>query len=131
MSAPDVGTIISSVFSVGGAGALLAYWRDRRVAKAKGTVATATVDVEVDTSRLGLIERQMSALEKSFDTERKSLLQTIKHLQADLELEQAESAKKDEKIANLSRQVDEIQIALDQVKAELASTKPPKPDTGS
>lgn len=130
MSAPDVGTIISSVFSVGGAGALLAYWRDRRVAKAKGTVATATVDVEVDTSRLGLIERQMDALEKSFDTERRSLLQTIKHLQTDLEQEQAESAKKDERIAKLSRQVDEIQVALDQVKAELAGTHKP-PDQGS
>lgn len=129
MSAPDVGTIISSVFSVGGAGALLAYWRDRRVAKAKGNVATATVDIEVDTSRLGLIERQMHALEKSFDTERKSLLQTINHLQADLELEQAESAKKDEKIARLSQQVEEIQRALNQVKAELADRKPPT--TGS
>lgn len=129
MSAPDVGTIISSVFSVGGAGALLAYWRDRRVAKAKGSVATATVDVEVDTSRLGLIERQMQALEKSFDTERKSLLQTINHLQADLELEQAESAKKDEKISRLSQQVEEIQRALNQVKAELADRNPPT--TGS
>jgi chromosome segregation ATPase len=129
VSAPDVGTIISSVFSVGGAGALLAYWRDRRVAKAKGSVATATVDVEVDTSRLGLIERQMQALEKSFDTERKSLLQTINHLQADLELEQAESAKKDEKITRLSQQVEEIQRALNQVKAELADRKPPT--TGS
>jgi chromosome segregation ATPase len=122
--------LISSIFSASGAGALVAYWRERKVAKAKGTVATATVDIEVDTSRLGLIERQMSALEKSFDTERKSLLQTINHLQADLELEQAESAKKDEKIAKLSRQVDEIQVALDQVKAELASTHKP-PATGS
>lgn len=131
MSANDfVVPLISSIFSASGAGALVAYWRERKVAKAKGTVATATVDIEVDTSRLGLIERQMSALEKSFDTERKSLLQTINHLQADLELEQAESAKKDEKIAKLSHQVDEIQVALDQVKAELASTHKP-PITGS
>lgn len=129
MSVPDVGTIISSVFSVGGAGALIAYWRDRRVARAKGKVATATVDIEVDQSRLGLIERQMQALEKSFDTERKSLLQTITHLQSDLEQEQVESTKKDEKIAKLSRQVDDIQTALDLVKAELADRKPP--DTGS
>lgn len=121
MSATDlVVPILSSVFSAGGAGAFVAYWRERKVAKAKGNVASKTVDVAIDTSRLGLIERQMQALEKSFDTERKALLSTITHLQHDLEAEQLESAKKDEKIAKLSRQVDEIQKALDLVKAELA-----------
>jgi hypothetical protein len=123
--------VLSSVFSAGGAGAFVAYWRERKVAKAKGNVATATVDIEVDSSRLGLIERQMQALEKSFDTERRSLLSTITHLKEDLELEQIESAKKDEKIAKLSRQVDEIQKALDLVKAELAGSHRPPADTGN
>lgn len=124
MTATDfVVPVLSSVFSAGGAGAFVAYWRERKVAKAKGYVATATVDIEVDSSRLGIIERQMQALEKSFDTERRSLLSTITHLKEDLEQEQIESAKKDEKIAKLSRQVDEIQKALDLVKAELAGTR--------
>lgn len=129
MSANDfVAPILSSIFSAGGAGAFVAYWRERKVAKAKGNIASATVDVEVDTSRLGLIERQMKSLEKSFDTERKSLLNTITHLQEDLEVEQRESAKKDVRIAKLSEQVEEIQRALDAVKAELAgSTKPTEP----
>lgn len=126
MSANDfVAPLISGLFGVGGAGAFFAYIKERRVAKARGKVATATVDIDVDTSRLGLIERQMQALEKSFDTERRSLLQTITHLQSDLEQEQAEGTKKDEKIAKLTFQVDEIQKALDLVKAELADRKPP------
>lgn len=130
MSANDlVAPILSSIFSAGGAGAFVAYWRERKVAKAKGNVASATVDVEVDTSRLGLIERQMKALEKSFATERRSLLGTITHLKEDLEAEQAESAKKDEKIANLSRKVDDIQQALNLVKAELAGR--PHPEQGN
>ena len=131
MSANDVvAPIISGLFSAGGAGAFVAYFKDRRVAKAKGTVAEQTVDIEVDSNRLALVERQLAYLEKSFDTERKSLLQTITHLQHDLETEQRESAVKDTKITNLSKQVEEIQKALDAVKAELAG-KPPKPDTGS
>lgn len=142
MSANDfVGPILSGLFGAGGAGAFVAYLKDRRVAKTKSIVAEQTVDTEIDTNRLNLIERQMEALAhshnmqmdalaKSFDRERRSLLDTIDHVRQDLVEEQAESAKKDEKIANLSRQVDEIQDALDQVKAELHGTKPP-PDTGS
>lgn len=144
MSANDfVAPILSSLFSAGGAGAFVAYWRERKVAKAKGTVAEQTVGTEIDTSRLALLERQMEslanshdrqieALAKSFARERQSLLDTIDHVRQDLVEEQAESAKKDEKIANLTRQVDEIQRALDQVKAELAGTQPPsRPDNGS
>jgi hypothetical protein len=131
VSANDFVTpILSSLFSAGGAGAFVAYFKDRRVAKAKGTVAEQTVDIEIDNNRLALVERQLSYLEKSFDTERRSLLQTIHHLQQDLEAEQRESELKDTKITNLSKQVEEIQKALDAVKAELAG-KPPKPDTGS
>jgi chromosome segregation ATPase len=129
VSASDiVAPLITGIFSASGAGAFVAYIRDRRSDKARGEVASATVDVEVETSRLGLIERQMKALEKSFDTERKALLGTIRHVREDLEAEQVESAKKDEKIAKLTLQVDEIQKALDLVKAELAgSTKPTEP----
>lgn len=134
--------IVSSFFSLLSGGAIWGYWRDRRVAKAKGSVAEQTVGIEVDEHRLALLERRMQtlsdshdrqiqALETSFDRERKSLLDTIDHVRQDLIEEQAESAKKDEKIANLTSKVEEIQKALDQVKAELASTKPPKPDTGS
>lgn len=142
MSANDIfAPIISSLFSATTAGAVVAYFKDRRVAKAKGTVAEQTVDVEIDTNRLTLLERQMQALSdshdrqmealaKSFDRERKSLLDTIDHVRQDLVEEQEESAKKDEKIARLTTQVNEIQAALDQVKAELAG-KPLKPDTGS
>lgn len=129
MSANDfVAPLISGLFGVGGAGAFFAYIKERRVAKAKGVVASATVDVEVGTSRLGLIERQMTAMEKANEAERRAFQSTISHLREDLEAEQRESAKKDEKIAKLSRQVDEIQLALDQVKAELAGR--PHPDTG-
>lgn len=143
MSASDfAGHIISGLFGAGGAGAFVAYFKDRRVTKAKGTVAIQTVDIEIGTSRLTLIERQMQAmadshdrqmdaLAKSFDRERQSLLDTIDHVRQDLTDEQAEGAKKDEKIANLSRQVEEIQRALDQVKAELSGTNHPRPDSGS
>lgn len=142
MSGNDfVGPILSGLFGAGGAGAFVAYIKDRRVAKAKGTVAEQTVDIEIDTNRLQLLERQMQALSDShnrqmqaladsFDRERQSLYSTIDHLRHDLEDEQAEGAKKDEKIARLTTQVQEIQDALDQVKAEL-SGKPLKPDNGS
>lgn len=143
MSANDfVAPIISGIFSAGGAGAFVAYWRERKVAKAKGSVAEQTVDIEIDSNRLALLERQMQAmadshdrqmqaLASSFDRERQSLLDTIDHVRQDLSEEQAEGARKDEKIANLSRQVEEIQRALDQVKAELAGTNHPRPDNGS
>lgn len=134
-------SIISSIFSAGGAGALVAYWRERRVNKAKSVVAEQTVDIEIDTNRLALLERQMQALSDSHNRqmeamassharERESLINTINHVRQDLTDEQAESAKKDEKISRLTSQVNEIQTALDQVKAELAG-KPHHPDTGS
>jgi predicted RNase H-like nuclease (RuvC/YqgF family) len=133
--------LISGVFGLGSGGALIAWWRERRVDKAKSQVAEQTVDMEVDNKRLALLERQMQALSDShnkqmqaladsFDRERQSLYSTIDHLRADLEEEQAESAKKDEKISRLTTQVNEIQDALDQVKAELAG-KPPKPENGT
>lgn len=142
MSANDfVGPILSGLFGAGGAGAFVAYFKDRRVAKAKGTVAEQTVDIEIDNNRMQLLERQMQALSDShnrqmqaladsFDRERQSLYSTIEHVRQDLVEEQAESARKDEKIARLTTQVNEIQAALDQVKAELAG-KPPKPETGA
>lgn len=128
MTANDfVAPLISGIFSASGAGAFVAYIRDRRSDKAKGAVASATVDIEVDSSRLGLIERQMKSLEKANAEERRAFQSTITHLREDLEAEQLESAKKDEKIAKLTLQVDEIQKALDLVKAELAgSHKPPE-----
>lgn len=134
-------TVISSVFSLFSGGAIWSYWRERRINKAKSAVAEQTVDIEIDSHRLALLERQMqslsdshdrqmTALANSFARERQSLLDTIDHVRQDLTGEQAESAKKDEKIARLTSQVNEIQNALDQVKAELAG-KPHKPDTGS
>lgn len=141
MSATDVVVpVISSVFSLLSGGAIWGYVRDRRIDKAKSTVAEQTVDIEIDTNRLALLERQMQALSDSHDRqmdalansfarERQSLLDTIDHVRDDLREEQAEGAKKDEKIANLTLQVDEIQKALDLVKAELAGSHR-TPDTG-
>jgi phage shock protein A len=133
--------LISSVFSLFSGGAIWSYWRERRINKAKSAVAEQTVDIEIDSNRLRLLEhqmqalsdshdRQMEALAKSFARERQSLLDTIDHVRQDLIEEQAESAKKDEKISRLTQQVNEIQDALDQVKAELAG-KPTRPDMGS
>ena len=133
--------VISGVFTVLSGGAVWGYWRDRRTNKAKGTVAEQTVDIQIDSNRLALLERQMQALSDSHDRqmqalansfarERQSLLDTIDHVRQDLIEEQAEGARKDEKIARLTKQVDEIQNALDQVKAELAG-KPTTPDHGS
>jgi len=142
VSATDVVVpVISSVFSLLSGGAIWSWWRERKVDKAKGAIAEQTVDIQIDTNRLALLERQMQALSDSHDRqmealassyarERQSLIDTIDHVRQDLLEEQAESAKKDEKIARLTQQVNEIQDALDQVKAELAG-KPPKPDNGS
>lgn len=118
--------VVAVVVGLAGGGTIWGYLKDRRTAKAKGKVATASVEIEIDTNRLSYVEAQVKALTAAFATERASLESTIQHLQQDLANERAESEKKDIKIAELVRRVEEIQHALDLVKSELAETRRPE-----
>jgi chromosome segregation ATPase len=118
-----LGGAAGGIFSTGVIVALIAYFRDRRVSKAKGDVATQTVDVQVDADRLQVLEKRLVLLNQIRDAERDTMIATIAHLSADLETERRESAAKDRKIADLVQRVESIQSDLDKVRSELADTR--------
>lgn len=108
--------VVASVFSAGVLTALITFLRERKVDQAKGAVATATVEIAVDTDRLALLEARMNLLTRTFDHERASLEATIANLQR-------ENVQKDVKIAALQKRVEEVE-------AELARRPGPDGDKG-
>lgn len=74
-------TVVVSIF---GGGAVWGYWKDRRADKAKGKVAEATVELQVDAARMENLEKRFKFAEKAWDEERKSLERQIERLEHEL-----------------------------------------------
>jgi hypothetical protein len=103
-----VATIVQIVLGSGCLGALLLYFNERRVNKAKGDVAEGTVDVQIDRDRLGLLEGRLNLLNKTFDAESAAKDATIAHLQADLAAERTENV-------TLRRELEDVRAQLKQM----------------
>lgn len=99
------------------------FLRDRRKSKADGTVAAATVELQIDAKRLENAESRLAFTEKAWDEERQSLERRINLLERDLAEERLEGERKDQKILDLERTVSSIQSQLLDVSRELADLR--------
>lgn len=129
MSGADVAQWVATcVVAVGGSAAFWGYWKDRRKSKAEGTVATATVEIQIEASRVANLEQRFGFAQKAWDEERESLTRRIKHLEDDLVEERreraAEEAAHEEKRGLLEARVQGMQRELTEVTEELAALRP-------
>lgn len=111
------------VIAVVGGRSLWEYLRDRRKAKAEGTVAAATVELQIDAQRLENVQSRLAFTEKAWDEERQSLERRINLLERDLAEERLEGERKDQKILELQQTVTQIQNQLLNVSRELADLR--------
>lgn len=99
------------------------YLRDRRKSRAEGTVAAATVELQIDAKKLENAENRLAFTEKAWDEERRSFERRINLLERDLAEERLEGERKDQKILELERTVSSIQTQLLDVSRELAELR--------
>ena len=115
--------VVTIAVTLLGGKSLWDYLRDRRKSKAEGTVAAATVELQIDAAKLANAEARLALTEKAWDEERLSFERRIDRLEAELAEERLESEKKDRKILELEGRVGEIQNQLLDVTRELADLR--------
>jgi hypothetical protein len=106
-------TIATAILGGGGFATLIGYVKDRRFSRAKGAIAEGTISIRIDEDRLSLLRQTQ-------DAERDVWKATNAHLQAELAQERLDSAKKDERIAELVRLVEELRADSDALQNKLA-----------
>lgn len=99
------------------------YLRERKTAKADGTVASATVELQIDAKKLENAESRLAFTEKAWDEERQSFERRINMLERDLAEERLEGERKDQKILELEKTVSSIQQQLLDVSRDLAELR--------
>lgn len=112
----NVGSMLSSLLGVSFGTAILYYFRDRKVHRAKGAVAEGTVAVRVDEDRLSLLRQTQ-------DAEREVWSATHNHLRAELAEARLELEEKDHKIAELVRLVDELRDETNKLQRKLTTVE--------
>lgn len=137
MSGADVAQWVATiVIGVVGSAAFWGYLKDRKVSKAKGDVAVATVEIQVEAQRVQNLESRFALSEQAWDSERASLNRRIGELETQLQTERQERAEDEreahEKVAQLESRVRGMQRELTEVTEELATMRrmrEKKPDT--
>jgi chromosome segregation ATPase len=115
------------IMAVIGSAAFWSYWKDRKKSKAEGTVASATVEIQVEAHRVANLEQRFAFAQSAWDEERGSLLRRIEHLEDLLETERRERSEDEkashEKIRTLEARVLGMQRELNEVTVELATLR--------
>ena len=110
-----------------GSAAFWGYWKDRKKSKAEGTVAGATVEIQVEAHRVANLEQRFAFAQSAWDEERGSLQRRISHLEELLETERRERVEDEtashEKIRTLEARVLGMQRELHEVTDELAGLR--------
>lgn len=99
------------------------YLGDRRTAKAMGTVASSTVELQIDAKKLENAEARLQLTQKAWDEERLSFERRIARLEDELNEERLEGERKDHKILELEKTVSNIQNQLLDVSRDLAELR--------
>jgi chromosome segregation ATPase len=115
------------IMAVIGSAAFWSYWKDRKKSKAEGTVASATVEIQVEAHRVANLEQRFAFAQSAWDEERGSLLRRIEHLEELLDTERKERSEDEkashEKIRTLEARVFGMQRELNEVTVELATLR--------
>lgn len=118
---------LGTLLAGGGIGAVVVYFKERRLNKAKGDVAVQTVELQVDHTRMQNLEVRFALAERAWDEERESLTRRVTAAEArELALEKA-LAERDAKIHDLESRVSRVQAELVEVTRELASLRSDNP----
>lgn len=125
--------IATVLIGVVGSSAAWGYFRDRRKSKAEGTVAAATVEIQVEGARVQNLEQRFAFAQRAWDDERESLHRQLDQLRAELAEERreraAEELRHDEKVGLLEARVQGMARELAEVTDELAELR--RGSTGS
>jgi chromosome segregation ATPase len=117
----------TGLMTVIGSAAFWGYWKDRKVAKARGTVATSTVEIQVEGARVQNLEQRFAFAQKAWDEERTSFERRIKDLEEQLSAERTERSEEErlsqEKIQKLEARVLGMQRELDEVMDEVSALR--------
>jgi chromosome segregation ATPase len=109
------------------AGAFWGYVKERRVNKAKGAVATATVELQIDNTRMQNLEQRLGLAQKAWDQERESFQRRIAHLEDELANERAEAAEEkmrhDQQLSELEGRLGVMQRELSDLYRELTELR--------
>jgi chromosome segregation ATPase len=124
MTGETVASIVASlVVGLGGGGAFVGYWRDRKKIGAEGEVATATVELQIDAARLQNAESRLALTQRAWDEERLSFERRIDRLEDELATERLESERKDAKILDLESRLNDLQAQMSQISRELSDLR--------
>lgn len=113
------GLILAAANSLGVAGIVIWFLRDRRRDQVRARVAERTEDAQVDLTSISAVEAHLALVNKAFDAERASLLRRIADLDARLEASDKREQELQRKVSQLQDRVDELKQELDDVAREL------------
>lgn len=127
MPAFDLSALATALIVAVGSSAGWGYVRDRRKSKAEGTVAAATVEIQVEGARVQNLEQRFAFAQAAWDEERASLTRRIEHLEDDLDTERRERSEDEtlhhEKVGLLEQRVRGMARELAEVTDELAELR--------
>lgn len=119
----------TAAMAVFGSAAFWSYWKDRRTSKARGTVAAATVEIQVEGARVQNLEQRFGFAQKAWSEERASFERRIQHLEEELADERRERSEDEtrhaEKVLLLEARVRGMQRELQELTTELAALRGP------
>lgn len=118
--------IVTLLTTLGGGGAGLAYFRERRKDRASSEVAEQTVAVQVDDAKLSVTDKTLDFAEKAFASERASFERRIAVLDAEavrkdatIEAQRVEIERKDATIQTMQARLEHLQQELDVFRHDL------------
>lgn len=125
--ADTVQWVTTVLMTVVGSAAFWGYMKDRKVAKARGTVAASTVEIQVEGARVQNLEQRFGFAQKAWDEERVSFERRIKGLEEELAAERKERAEEErvsqEQVRKLEARVIGMQRELTEVTSELSALR--------
>lgn len=124
MSGVDVVQSAASVAIVlFGSAAFWGYWKDRRKTRAEGAVATATVEIQIEASRVANLEQRFAFAQRAWDDERASLTRRIVHLEDELAEERRDhledKLRHEDQVRTIEERVSKLTEELGAVTTEL------------
>ena len=135
-----VSIALSLIVTLGGSAAFWAYWKDRKKSRADGIVANATIELQVDHSRMQNLEQRFALSEKAWDEERESWQNRLSNVESELAAEKRRHAEtterlnadiqsRDDMIVGLQRRMMEFHNEVEDLMAELESLRLDRPDS--
>lgn len=103
-----VQSVASFLLVLVGSAAFWGYWKDRKKSSAEGVVAQATVEIQIEASRVANLEQRFGFAQRAWDDERASLHRQVDRLERELVEERAERERLTRELAAVTAEVAEL-----------------------